>query len=132
MKRIKRFTLPEKKDIFNKTLGHCHFCGDALIFERRGRNPYPPLSGQWEIDHVVQVSRGGKESIENNLPICTQCNMLRWFRSGNNLREILRLGLVAKDEVIKDSATGKKLVELNSAREIKKQSRRSKPKTNPI
>jgi len=58
--------------------------------------------------------------------------MLRWFRSGNNLREILRLGLVAKDEVIKDSATGKKLVELNSAREIKKQSRRSKPKTNPI
>jgi hypothetical protein len=43
--------------VYDKTRGHCHFCGDELEFEAYGakRQPYP--NGAWELDHVIQVAK---------------------------------------------------------------------------
>jgi len=43
--------------IFDKTTGHCHFCGDPIIFENRGWSDRP--HGHWEVDHVIQRHKGG-------------------------------------------------------------------------
>ncbi len=76
--------------IFNRTTGHCHFCGDAISFERRGWAA--DLSGYWALDHVIQRHKGGRRGADNCLPACTRCNRLRWHRTGPALRELLELG----------------------------------------
>jgi hypothetical protein len=39
-------------EILAKTQGHCHFCGDPLVFENRGWIDQP--DGHWEVDHVIE------------------------------------------------------------------------------
>jgi 5-methylcytosine-specific restriction endonuclease McrA len=75
--------------IFDKTDGHCHFCGDAITFENRGWAEAP--DGHWEVDHVIQKDKGGAKSADNCLPACMRCNRLRWHRKGKSIREILAI-----------------------------------------
>ncbi len=124
MRRTQRFGEKEKQIIFDKLKGHCHFCGDQLIFEHRGRKPWPPLEGQWEIDHIVQLAKGGIDEINNNLPICAKCNRLRWHRKGEDLRRLLWLGLIAKDEILNNTDIGKQIEELSVIRANKNAKRR--------
>ncbi len=58
--------------IFQKTSGHCHFCGDPLDFEKFGRKS--PRG--WEKDHVIPKKRGGKRRKANLLPnpLALQCS----------------------------------------------------------
>ena len=66
------------REIFDKTNGHCHFCGDPIEFGNRGWSEKP--DGHWEKDHVIQRDKGGAHTSENCLPACTRCNRLRWAR----------------------------------------------------
>jgi hypothetical protein len=104
-------TQGQLREIWEKTQGHCHFCGDPLIFERRGWKE-GDLAGYWEADHVIQHKKGGRSALDNYLPACTQCNRLRWHRTGDAIRELLLLGLVARDEVNRKSTLGARLLEL--------------------
>lgn len=107
------FTL---KSIFDRTCGHCHFCGDPLVFSKYAPKRDEDLNGAWEIDHVVQKGKGGSKSSDNCLPTCVRCNRLRWHRKGDDLRELIFLGLIAKDEIRKESDTGRVLVALKEKR----------------
>jgi 5-methylcytosine-specific restriction endonuclease McrA len=109
--------------VFDKTNGHCHFCGDALIFNKYGYKNNK-TNGAWEADHVIQKGKGGNKNIENCLPTCIKCNRLRWHRTGDNLRELILLGLIAKDEINKKSETGKLLSKLKLKRLLRNQIRR--------
>jgi 5-methylcytosine-specific restriction endonuclease McrA len=100
--------------IFDKTAGHCHFCGDAILFENRGWADKP--DGHWEVDHVIQRHKGGLKSAENCLPACTRCNRLRWHRTGDGLREVLLLGVLATKEIKLGTETGKHLEQLRETR----------------
>ena len=100
------------REIFEKTEGHCHFCGDPVQFAKRGWAH--DLDGRWEVDHVIQRAKGGSKSVENCLPACTRCNRLRWHRTGEEVRELLLLGLVAQDEIRRGSNVG---VQISSLRE---------------
>ena len=92
------------REIYDRTNGHCHFCGDPVVFERRGWAPN--LEGYWEVDHLVQRGKGGSKEALNCLAACTRCNRLRWHRTGDAVRELLLLGLIARDEIAKQSVTG--------------------------
>jgi HNH endonuclease len=81
--------------IFNMFDGHCHFCGDKIELNRHGYAAH--MDGHWEKDHVVQKTKGGSDKRDNLAPACTRCNRLRWGRSGRSLRQVLFLGLVAKE-----------------------------------
>jgi 5-methylcytosine-specific restriction endonuclease McrA len=59
---------------------------------------------------VIQRNRGGAVAVANCLPACTRCNRLRWHRAGGEIRQLLRLGLIAKSEIEKQTSTGKELV----------------------
>lgn len=114
------------KTIFNKTKGHCHFCGDPLVLQRYGCKDIEDLAGAWEADHIIQQGKGGSKSAENCLPACVRCNRLRWHRKGNNLRDLLLLGLISKVEIRKKTSIGKQLLKLKSNRiKINKKRRRS-------
>lgn len=99
------YSAAERRIIFDKTQGVCHFCGDPLLFEKYDLRREGEIA-TWNIDHVNQRCKGGAESIENCLPICVTCNRLRWERTGANLREALFLGIIALKEVKKGSVVG--------------------------
>lgn|SRR5208283_1290732 len=102
------------REIYVKTSGHCHFCGDPIKFENRGWCETP--DGHWEMDHVIQRNKGGSKTSENCLPACTRCNRLRWHRTGDALRELLLLGVIAVKEIKDGTQTGKQLIQLKRAR----------------
>ncbi len=103
-----RLTETRRQVIFDKTGGHCHFCGDALVFALRGKW-HGPGTGAWEADHVVQLARGGVDVVDNYLPACSECNRARWDNSGKRLRHLLALGIVAYREIDRETNTGKAL-----------------------
>jgi 5-methylcytosine-specific restriction endonuclease McrA len=98
--------------IYDKTNGHCHFCGDPVEFEKRGWAEN--LAGYWEVDHVIQRGKGGKKSADNCLPACTRCNRLRWHRTGEAVRDLLFLGIIARDEITKGTVAGRRLADLRA------------------
>lgn len=106
-------TKSQLRKIFIKTKGHCHFCGDPLIFHRRGWRA-KHLPGFWEVDHIIQRRKGGASTVENCLPACTWCNRLRWHRNGEAVRRLLRLGLIAHAEITRDTGLGKCLEQLET------------------
>jgi hypothetical protein len=110
------YSLKQLKLVFAKTNGHCHFCGDKLLFDRYGYKDAFGLCGSWEADHVVQRGKGGRKSAENCLPACIRCNRLRWHRSGSGLQQILFLGLISKNEIRKRSVIGKALQKFSAKR----------------
>jgi hypothetical protein len=115
-------TEAQLRDIWKKTNGHCHFCGDPVSLRKRGYRRQR-ADGCWEVDHVSQRARGGAALLDNCLPACTSCNRLRWHRSGAEIREILRIGLIAKRELEAFTATGKRLIVLTH-RQMKLNQRR--------
>ena len=101
-------------DIFQRTNGACHFCGDTLKFERRRSQGAISIedvpSGSWEVDHVVPLSRGGTRLVTNCLPACVACNHLRLHRRGAYVRTTLKLGLIARDKIKAGDQTGRSLL----------------------
>jgi 5-methylcytosine-specific restriction endonuclease McrA len=118
-------TESERQKVFDKTSGHCHFCGDVLIFEHYGKTTRPYLDGAWELDHVIQRGKGGRSSPENYLPACGKCNHLRWDRTGDGLRELIRLGLVAKHEIKKGTKLGTEISRVRAQRDAQNARRRT-------
>jgi 5-methylcytosine-specific restriction endonuclease McrA len=110
------------KAIWARTAGHCHFCGDPVDFEKRGWAPQ--LDGYWEVDHVIQRGKGGQKGAENCLPACTRCNRLRWHRTGAAVRELLELGLIARDEIRRESEAGVILAKMRHRRISENEGRR--------
>ena len=119
-------TATQLREIWKKTNGHCHFCGDPVSLRKRGYRRQR-ADGCWEVDHVIQRHKGGEVSIENCLPACTSCNRLRWHRRGASIRELLVLGLIAKSEIEKLTETGKELVRLRAGQVTRTAKRRKWP-----
>ncbi len=97
----------DKKVVFLKTGGLCHFCGTKLSFNaKRGEQ------GRWNVDHILPFSREGKDCLENYLPICKICNRLRWNFESTKIRELLRYGIIAHKLVAKKTKTGNEIQDI--------------------
>ena len=55
----------KRKKVYAKTDGHCAYCGKLMGPE------------DFVIDHVNPKSNGGKNEIENLLPACNHCNLIK-------------------------------------------------------
>lgn len=110
------FSNKKLRAIFEKTNGHCHFCGDALLLRKYGCKDLNDLEGAWEADHVIQKGKGGSKEAENCLPACVHCNRLRWHRKGKELRDLIFLGLISNDEIKKKTTLGKMIKALKEKR----------------
>jgi HNH endonuclease len=109
-------------EIFAKTQGYCHFCGDRLVFENRGWTDNP--NGHWEVDHVTQRDKGGSKKADNCLPACTACNRLRWHRTGASVQGLLLLGVIAAKEIKNGTSMGRELKHLRMKRLAENKKRR--------
>ena len=58
-------TESKRREVFKKTRGRCSYCGCRLKFN------------DFEVDHIIPLSRGGKNNIENLTPSCSACNRLK-------------------------------------------------------
>ena len=104
IKRRKRITHSIKLEVFAKTGGRCHICGRPLVFASlRGEK------GRWNVDHIVPFKKGGKDQLENYLPICRFCNRLKWFLKGKRLRRLLQFGVIASRECRNGTDLGKQI-----------------------
>jgi 5-methylcytosine-specific restriction endonuclease McrA len=108
--------------IFEKTSGHCHFCGDPLDFEKVGRK-YPK---GWEKDHIIPKKQGGTRRQDNLLPAHWRCNALRWARGFDKLKEVIRVGLIGVEEMNIDERTGRRLAVRLANRKIANRKRRAR------
>lgn len=67
---------------------------------------------RWQADHVIPHILGGQATLDNYLPICKECNRLRWFHSPDVIRLIMRLGIYAKNEIRNQTGLGENLLGL--------------------
>ena len=66
--------MAKKHSVLNKTAGHCAYCGCTLNVNNMTR------------DHVVAKSRGGTSELDNLLPACRACNLLKGDDSLDSFR----------------------------------------------
>lgn len=110
--RGSKLTVRQRTAVLAKTAGTCHVCGG--------------LSGTAsQADHVIPHERGGTDTLENYLPICRECNRLRWSYGPEVLRMILRFGILAKHEIRHDTKLGGQLLRRAMQRHERGSGRRS-------
>ena len=51
-----------RREIYNKYDGHCAYCGKKIDFD------------DLSIDHLIAVSKGGTDEVDNLIPCCYLCN----------------------------------------------------------
>jgi 5-methylcytosine-specific restriction endonuclease McrA len=74
-------------DIYDKTNGHCRYCGKKLAW-----NNYGALDekASWEVDHGIPLSRGGSDDFRNLWPACTECNRQKGDMTTSEYRRFLK------------------------------------------
>ena len=97
--RIRRSALSKanRATVLSKTGGRCHICG-GLIDDRN-----------WQADHVLAFSAGGKHSIDNYLPAHFICNNYRWHYDAEEFQWILKLGVWLRTHIEKESRLGREV-----------------------
>ena len=66
MCRKKAFSLQERKEIYDMYDGHCAYCGYKIRYD------------EMVIDHILPISKGGSNKIENLFPSCGDCNAYKY------------------------------------------------------
>lgn len=68
-----------RKQLLEKTGGHCSYCGKILT------DAVP-----WNVEHVTPIAQGGTNSYENLVPSCYRCNSMKRKKTPEEFREWLR------------------------------------------
>lgn len=64
-KKRKTYSREERKIIYNKSNGRCELCGQRLSLENM------------TLDHIIPLSMGGKDDMENLQATCLACNQFK-------------------------------------------------------
>lgn len=94
MKR-RRLTKAERKIIHEKCSGRCAYCGCALKYKAM------------QVDHVIPLSNGGEDTLENMLPSCRSCNH---YKGMSGLEDFRRHVENMPGVLMRDSVTYKNAV----------------------
>ena len=75
---------PERKAIWNKSNGHCWYCGTEL------------KANNWHVDHFEPINRVGgeirnpeRDTFENKVPACPPCNIMKANMSIESFRWLI-------------------------------------------
>ena len=117
--RRKLISLKEKKIVFQKTGGRCHICAKRLKFDAKSGE-----IGRWQVDHILPKKRGGKDSLNNYLPICVKCNRLRWCFGPRTIKKHLNMGVIACRLVKNKTHLGKELHKIHLQNRLANKKRR--------
>lgn len=102
-RKRRKLSKQEREIIYQKTNGHCAYCGCELEFKNM------------QADHVQPFILGGSEDIDNFMPSCRSCNHYkstlgleefrnwmqtlpdRMLRDNVNFRNLHRFGIISVD-----------------------------------
>ena len=73
----RKLTKAERQEVYDKTGGHCAYCG-CYITPR-----------EMQTDHVVPLRKGGADEISNMLPACRSCNHYKSTLTIKQFRECI-------------------------------------------
>jgi hypothetical protein len=59
-----------RRDVFERSQGKCHYCGDALT-----------LDGKWHVEHQFPRALGGGDDPLNLVAACVRCNLAKSDRT---------------------------------------------------
>ena len=76
-------TPTQLRSIYNKTKGHCAYCGKKLSFINYANYEHRLV---WEIDHSIAKAKGGTNYFRNLQPSCVPCNRTKGKTSGTNYK----------------------------------------------
>lgn len=66
-----RFTVEQRRSIYNRTTGKCHLCHKKLAFKNYGRHGG---RGAWEVEHSIPQANGGTHHLNNLYTADICCN----------------------------------------------------------
>ena len=84
------------EQVFNKTNGACYYCGtifppDVVVYLNiDGEENFHGYKRQWDVDHMLPISRGGNHKIENLVPACKSCNNKKSSMTVQEFMEVLK------------------------------------------
>ena len=106
-------TRADRGKILSKTGGRCHICGGTID------------ANDWQADHILAHSAGGKHSVDNYLPAHFICNNYRWHYSAEEFQWIIKLGVWLRtqieDETLVGRAAGEKFCKYDRGRDGRRQ-----------
>lgn len=73
----RRLSKAERQAVYDKTGGHCAYCGDEIRLNTM------------QADHVDPLRRGGTDGVQNMLPACRSCNHYKSSRTLEGFRAAL-------------------------------------------
>ncbi len=65
----------------------CHICGEEIDLQAERQCGRPGWEKGLHIDHVIPLSKGGDDTIENVRPSHGQCNIIKWAKMPENSGE---------------------------------------------
>ena len=86
-----------RHQLWKKQHGRCYYCGVHFVGQRRRHNNLTDseyLARTPTIDHIVPLSKGGKNSVSNFVLACHRCNV----RRGNKSFETFNLAMEARHD----------------------------------
>ena len=78
IKRHQNFDPRFAEKVLEKTDGHCYYCKSPLPENEKLYTPHGTVYleiRRWHIDHILAVTKGGTDRIDNLVPACTSCNL---------------------------------------------------------
>lgn len=79
--------------------GYCELCGERAPFEYKGE-PY------LEFDHIIPVSQGGKDSIENVAALCPNCHVKKHKLASDDIVETIMENIRKNEEKLRGELSG--------------------------
>ena len=80
-------TRAERGEVLGKTGGHCHICGGTIN------------ANDWQADHILAHSTGGKHLVDNYLAAHSICNNYRWHYDAEEFQWLLKLGVWMRTQI---------------------------------
>ena len=87
-------TKSQRSDVLSKTGERCHICGGTIN------------ANDWQADHVLAHSSGGKHSVDNYLAAHSICNNYRWHYHAEEFQWIFKLGVWLRTQIERKTAIG--------------------------
>lgn len=90
-----------RQAVWNKTGGHCYYCGLALTPDE-----VDTIEGRYnswmDADHLLPKAKGGLDTLENMVPACKACNCAKGLKTLEEYRQYVAIKKSGRPNLTRD------------------------------